>query len=160
MGKPQEEAPAERETSAPEPENTNPEIISSPIEEKPVEYPENEAIFIAWNEYCLLLKNEGKLNLYNTLSKHPIRITTDNSIELDLDNKLQEADIQKQKPEILGWLKTKLNIEELDLIPIVLAKAIEEKQIIYTSQDVYKIMVEKNPNLAKMKELFGLKTDI
>jgi DNA polymerase-3 subunit gamma/tau len=160
MGKPQEEAPVERETSAPEPENTNPEIISSPIEEKPVEYPENEAVLIAWNEYCLLLKNEGKLNLYNTLSKHPIRIANTNTIELDLDNKLQEADIQKQKPEILGWLKTKLNIEELDLIPIVLAKAIEEKQIIYTSQDVYKIMVEKNPNLAKMKELFGLKTDI
>jgi hypothetical protein len=120
--------------------------------------PEMDSIVQAWNEYGALLKGEGKLNLYNTLSKHSIRIISDNIIELDLDNKLQEADVHKQKTEILGWLKNKLNIPNLDLLTKVLAATIEEKPI-YTP-DVYKRLVEKNPSLAKMKEIFGLKTDV
>jgi DNA polymerase-3 subunit gamma/tau len=115
--------------------------------------PEN--LILVWQKYAAKLQEAGKESLYVTLSKrHPKKIDS-TSIDFIIDNKVQEQDIEKEKPVMMEYIRKELNNFHLQLH---LTQTTDEnnQQILYTSRDKFKKLAEKNPHLLTLKQKFNL----
>jgi DNA polymerase-3 subunit gamma/tau len=132
----------------------------TPDEEIPVvsEYFTDEELIAFWNEFAEKIKTD-RPRMYNTLKGHlPVR-KEDQSIEIVLDNVIQQEEFQKDiKQDLLIYLKEKLNNE---LISITSSVKIEggKKARLYTSQEKFDYLFKKNPDLGKLKQEFNLDLD-
>ena len=114
-----------------------------------------EKLILVWQKYASKMKDTGKESLYVTLSRrHPEKIDT-TSIAFIIDNKVQEQDIEKEKPVMMEFIRKELNNFHLQMH---LAQTTDEntKQILYTSRDKFKKLSEKNPHLLTLKQRFNL----
>ena len=115
----------------------------------------SEKLVLVWQKYAAKLKEAGKESLYVTLSRrHPEKI--DNTlIGFIVDNKVQEQDIEKEKPVMMEYIRKELNNFHVQLN---LAQTTDEnnQQILYTSRDKFKKLAEKNPHLLTLKQRFNL----
>lgn len=75
-------------------------------------------------------------------------------VELSIYNTAQKADIDKRKPELLGYLRKQLNNTLLDL-DLIIDKSNVPKGF-FTEKDKYKKLLEKNPTVDKLRKKFGL----
>ncbi|MDB5242327.1 MAG: polymerase subunit gamma and tau [Spirosoma sp.] len=79
------------------------------------------------------------------------------SIHITLDNTLQVGYLTEVKPELLGYLRDKLQNSSIQLEHTVTQQ--EVKKMIYSSQDKYNFMAEKNPALHELRKVLNLEVD-
>jgi DNA polymerase-3 subunit gamma/tau len=79
------------------------------------------------------------------------------SIHITLDNTLQVGYLTEVKLELLGYLRDKLQNSKIQLEHTVTQQ--EVKKMIYSSQDKYNFMAEKNPALHELRKVLNLEVD-
>ncbi len=107
---------------------------------------------LVWKAY--LEKIEHKKSIYNTLSKQQPKLLDKATILLQLDNKTQEGYLHSGRAELMAYLRSGLKNYKIDLEVEVAEK--EEVNLLYTPDEKYKHMVEKNPVLAEFKKKLDL----
>lgn len=110
----------------------------------------------AWTNYAETIK--GRLpNFYSTLTKRKPLLQSDFTVELTIDNKVQEDELNDKKQEMMGFLRTRLKNDLIQLRTIVSANSTEQKP--YTPSEKYRQLAGKNPELIKFKDQLGLEID-
>ena len=127
------------------------------VSEATVNYFSDADLQTAWSNYARPMQSSGKMNLYSTLTSRKPILKESGQIELVVENKVQEELMNEEKTDLLGFLRKELKNYGIQLV-ITLNKLEGEKKI-YTSQDKYKRMAEKNPAITKLKQQFDLDID-
>ncbi len=92
--------------------------------------------------------------MYATLTKRKPVLKDNHSIELVIDNKVQEDYINSIKPELMEFLRTELNNFSINLNLKI--EAVSEEKSLYTSKEKFDKMVEKNPHLKTLQNTLKL----
>ncbi|MBC3786836.1 DNA polymerase III subunit gamma/tau [Spirosoma utsteinense] len=79
------------------------------------------------------------------------------TIHITLDNTLQVGYLTDIKPELLGYLRERLQNSKILLEHTVTQQ--EVKKMIYSSQDKYNFMADKNPALQELRKVLNLEVD-
>ena len=116
-----------------------------------------DTLLTFWNSYAAKMKAEGKINIFTIMTSNPPRLLSNYLIELDIENKLQEDLLNVEKVGLLNYLRTELNNYSVDLQTKLLEQI--QKKRLYTSQEKYQYMLEKNPKLDDFKKRFNLDLD-
>jgi DNA polymerase-3 subunit gamma/tau len=111
---------------------------------------------IEWENFANLLKEGNKDNEHN-LMMQKFELKENYKIVIHITNSIEQDILQRFKTDLLGHLKEKLNN---DLITIDTGlKKVEKSEKIYTNTDKFNHLAKKNPNLIKLKNIFGLDTE-
>ena len=110
-----------------------------------------------WNTYAAKMKNEGKINIFTIMTSYPPRLLPDYVIELDIENKLQEDLLHAEIFVLVNFVITELKFFSIDLQTKLLEQT--QKKRLYTSNEKYQHMLEKNPNLEEFRKRFNLDLD-
>ena len=78
-------------------------------------------------------------------------------IHLTLDNTLQVGYLTELKPDLLAYLRTELQNSQIQLEHTVTQQ--EVKKMIYSSQDKFNYLAEKNPALHELRKVLNLEVD-
>jgi DNA polymerase-3 subunit gamma/tau len=78
-------------------------------------------------------------------------------IQLTLDNTLQVGYLTDVKPDLLGYLRTELQNSQIQLEHQVMQQ--EVKKMIYSSQDKFNFLADKNPALHELRKVLNLEVD-
>lgn len=109
----------------------------------------------SWNEICERIKEKGRDSLYATLTMREPEIDYSTTIiKLNIDNRVQEQDIQREKPWILETLRDMLQNDHIGM-EIVLS---ESNAVLtpYTNKEKFMKMAEKNKALLYLAEKLKL----
>ncbi|MBP6977787.1 MAG: DNA polymerase III subunit gamma/tau [Lentimicrobiaceae bacterium] len=110
----------------------------------------------AWAVYASTIA-EASPNFHSTLTKRKPLLQDDFTIELTIDNKVQEVELNDKKQELLGFLRTRLKNDQIRISARIHANSQDQRP--YTPLEKYKKMTEKNPDLAHFKDQLGLEID-
>ena len=110
-----------------------------------------------WARFCHETKKAGKDSLYATLVKRKPKLGDNHSIELIIDNKVQEDYIGSIKPDLMEFLRTELNNYSIQL-NLKIEVDTEEKSL-YTGKEKFEKMMEKNPHLKTLQNKLKLLID-
>ncbi len=106
-----------------------------------------------WLKYAQRIEDKGYRIVASLLTiNDPILEGT--TIIHELPNESSKIDFEKEKPELLGYLRGKLHNHDITIDVKVNETLVLKKS--YTPQDKYNRLVELNPNLELMRNLFGL----
>lgn len=109
----------------------------------------------SWNEICERIKEKGRDSLYATLTMREPEIDYSTTIiKLNIDNRVQEQDIQREKPWILETLRDMLQNDHIGF-EIVLSE-INAVTTPYTNKEKFLKMAEKNKALLYLAEKLKL----
>jgi len=106
-----------------------------------------------WLKYAKRMEDNGQHIIASLLTLNT-PILEENTIIHELPNESSKIDFDKEKHEILGYIRGKLKNHNLT-IEVKINETILEKKL-YTTQDKYKRLAELNPNLEMMRNIFGL----
>lgn len=106
-----------------------------------------------WRKFAYSIKKKD-LDLYSTLSANDPILKDNFRINVVIYNSAQEADINKKRAELLGFLRKRLNNTILDL-DIVIDQS-NAYSGVFTEKDKYKKLVEKNPKIDELRKKLGL----
>jgi DNA polymerase III subunit gamma/tau len=81
----------------------------------------------------------------------------DNTIQLELDNDIQISLLDEFRVELLGFLRQSLRNTNLQIATTVAVQ--EQKKMIYTQQEKFNYLAEKNPLLFELRKVLGLELD-
>ena len=81
----------------------------------------------------------------------------DNTIQLELDNDIQISLLDEFRVELLGFLRQSLRNTNLQIATTVAVQ--EQKKMIYTQQEKFNYLAEKNPSLFELRKVLGLELD-
>jgi DNA polymerase III subunit gamma/tau len=113
-----------------------------------------ESLENAWNKYANDLKAKGKFNLSTTLLNKKPLLKGASIIEFTINNKTLEEIINENKTSFLDFLRKELNNYSIQLE--LKMTTLEDKTNLYTATDRYKFLLEKNPQLEKLRQTFDL----
>lgn len=106
-----------------------------------------------WLKYAQRIEDKGYRIVASLLTiNDPILEGT--TIIHELPNESSKIDFEKEKPELLGYLRGKLHNHDITIDVKVNETLVLKKN--YTPQDKYNRLVELNPNLELMRNMFGL----
>ena len=106
-----------------------------------------------WLKYAQRMEDKGYRIIASLLTiNDPILEGT--TIIHELPNESSKIDFEKERPELLGYLRGKLHNHDITINVKVNETLVLKKS--YTAQDKYNRLVELNPNLALMRDMFGL----
>ena len=109
----------------------------------------------AWS--ALLEKFNKQPRLYNALKSEKLTMLDDTHAELSVMNKSLEQVLLKIKSRIVSFLREKTGISQLEIsFKISEDDSDNSGEYLYTDRDKYKYLVNKNPNLEKLKNDFDL----
>jgi DNA polymerase-3 subunit gamma/tau len=109
-----------------------------------------------WDEFAKMKEEQGKHNDFIILSRE-LELREDYLIHLKLDNNIQLQQLNALRGEVLGFLRQQLQNHSIQLQAEVVVT--ESKKIIYTSQDKFRYLAEKNATLLELRNIFGLDVD-
>ena len=106
-----------------------------------------------WLKYAQRMEDKGYRIIASllTLNNPALDGTT---IIHELPNESSKIDFEKEKPELLNFIRMKLHNHDVT-ITVNVNETLKLKRN-YTAQDKYNRLVELNPNLELMRNLFGL----
>ena len=110
-----------------------------------------EDLELKWKEFLTRLNDQH--NLKATLSKVP-EIKENWQLFLEIDNSIQNDLINSVKPQLVSFLRKELKNSKINL-EIKVAKDIKNK-IVYTDEDKFEKMKEKNPSIELLKKKLNL----
>ena len=106
-----------------------------------------------WLKYAQRMEDKGFRILASLLTINDPTLEGTTIIH-ELPNESSKIDFEKEKPELLGYLRGKLHNHDIRIDVKVNETLIQRKS--YTAQDKYNRLAELNPNLEVMRNLFGL----
>ncbi|MBT7726226.1 MAG: DNA polymerase III subunit gamma/tau [Flavobacteriales bacterium] len=119
---------------------------------KSEEFSEEKMIEI-WKGFSEKVKEEGKTNLYITLTS-VLPTLSETTIHLKISNYTQQKILDENKIELLNYLRTNL---QNDFIKVKTEMSEQIKSDIpYTPKDKFNKMVEENPSLKILQQKLGL----
>lgn len=114
-----------------------------------------EQLIEKWNSFAEKLK-ETKPRLYNTMVANLPELRDNFVIEVAFSNLSQSDALKEIQNELLNYLTTELQNNKISIIPTVSEQTGEEKKKLYTDQDKFSYLNEKNPNLLLFQQKFNL----
>ena len=116
---------------------------------------DEEKMLNLWMEWAAT-KKEDQL-LFSALTTFPPKLTDNDTIELSIENRVQESTLNKNQADLMEFLRMKLKNNNLSLSILFT----EEKRDIkaYTVDDRFKEMAQKNPNLLELQRTLGLEPE-
>ncbi|MCF8304395.1 MAG: DNA polymerase III subunit gamma/tau [Bacteroidales bacterium] len=119
----------------------------------------HEQMLYYWNQFANSLKEDSP-NLYFTLTntKHQPVLKDNYIIELEIPSKNQEDVLRETKGDLLDYLRTHLQNYKIQIRTLLNFK--ETKKTPYDPKEKYEAMVQRNPKLRKLKDVFNLSYDI
>ena len=115
-------------------------------------FTENEMLTF-WFKYAQRLNDKGHMIMESLLRISDPKLE-ETRILYELPNEGSKIDFEKEKPELLGYLRGHLHNHDLT-IDVVVNESVKSK-IAFTSQDKYNRLNEINPNLELLKKTFDL----
>jgi hypothetical protein len=113
-------------------------------------------LMAVWNAYALDLKREKKDKLYATLTGSSPVLTSDYKISLEISNTAQAIDLEKEKVNLLGHLRSQLKNYQISFN----YKISETRKFANTdTKSTFEKLAEENPSLHKFRKLFNLDID-
>jgi DNA polymerase III subunit gamma/tau len=112
-----------------------------------------EQLNAAWQEYADKHKTSDP-RLFSMLTSQPPELKDNFQIVFNLSNPLQEDELQKIKFNLVNFLRQKLLNSKLDLNTSL--KETKQTQKFFNDKEKFEHMAQKNPNLVKFKQIFGL----
>ena len=106
-----------------------------------------------WYKYAQRLNDKGHLIMESLLNIDDPKLEGTNIIHV-LPNEGSKIDFDKEKPELLGYLRGKLHNHEIS-IEVKVNESMPSKKA-FTTQDKYNRLNEINPNLELLKKMFDL----
>ena len=110
---------------------------------------------IVWQNYAH--RYEEEVHLFHTLTSQPIA-HNGAEITITVENSVQYEQVRVLKPEIIGYLRRELENSLID-IEIKQEKPKGDNRI-FTDDQKLQLMIQKNPELGRMKMLFHLDFNI
>ena len=112
-----------------------------------------EKMIEIWKGFSEKVKEEGKTNLYITLTS-VLPTLSETTIHLKISNDTQQKILDENKIELLNYLRTNL---QNDFIKVKTEMSEQIKSDIpYTPKDKFNKMVEENPSLKTLQQKLGL----
>jgi DNA polymerase-3 subunit gamma/tau len=109
-----------------------------------------------WIKYAQRMEDKGLRIIASLLTINDPTLDGTTIIH-ELPNESSKIDFEKEKPELLGYLRGKLHNHEISIHVKVNETLVDKKR--YTTQEKYNRLVELNPNLELMRNLFGLEVN-
>ena len=109
-----------------------------------------------WLKYAQRMEDKGYRIVASLLTINDPKLDG-TTILHELPNESSKIDFEKELPELLGYLRGKLHNHEIAIEVRVNETLVDKKR--YTAQDKYNRLVELNPNLELMRNLFGLEVN-
>lgn len=106
-----------------------------------------------WREFATSLPIEEKANAGRMMNMTP-KLLNDTTFEVAVDNEIVEKFMTKLIPRIQNHLRSKLRNSKITMT-IRVSEPTENVRA-YSKVEQFQMMNQKNPNLAKLKEEFGL----
>ena len=113
-----------------------------------------EQLIESWDAYVNTLEDKGRYNLAAILKIDFPKIKDDNLIALEFPNSTNKIEVERQKVELLQFIRKELNNFEIEL-DITVNETIDKK-FVYTSAEKYSKLKEKNPAIEILKKSFNL----
>ncbi len=135
---------------------TDTSVVS--VKEPSIEVSEvsQESLVKVWKEYLEQLKKEERSAELSVMNQ-PFEIKGDAEIILKLGSGLQVDILEKFKSHFVNFLRNSLNNPQIKIQVEIVQE--ETKQRLYTSQDKFNYMVERNPKLMELRNRLGLEYD-
>jgi len=115
---------------------------------------DNDQLLVSWeNFYKELIKN-GRKNLASILLIDNPKIINRNEIHFTLTNDTNKIELEKNKNELVKFLKKSLRNSQIKLI--INVDKIKEKKFIYTPSEKYEKLKSINPSIEKIRKDFKL----
>lgn len=111
-----------------------------------------------WRTYTERVKKDGKINLFTLLNSGTPQLVTEHTIEFTLENKIQEELLLHERVDLLNFLRIDLNNFQLELTTRVAEQT--EKKRLYTANEKYQHMIEKNPLVEEFRKSFNLDLEL
>ncbi len=108
----------------------------------------------SWTNYAFELKRKHKMSLYSILSNYTPVLKDQFLIELALNSKSQEEEINRDKIDLMNFLRSSLKNFSIQLHTKVEEGVVKQRP--YTNTEKYQYMVEKNPALEYFKKKLNL----
>jgi hypothetical protein len=106
-----------------------------------------------WYKYAQRLNDKGHLIMESLLNIDDPKLDGTKIIH-ELPNEGSKIDFDKEKPELLGYLRGKLHNHDIT-IEVKVNESMPSKKA-FTAQDKYNRLNEINPNLELLKKMFDL----
>ena len=117
-------------------------------EKLPTEEFTQEQMITHWNAYTQIVKEQGKYNLLSHLTMS-VPILKDGMIHLEFPNQTIKLEVERDKFDLLTYMRKKLKNHSLDLV--IAVNELPLKRYAYTDKEKYEKLVEKNPNLEALR---------
>ncbi|GAB1309048.1 hypothetical protein KH5_17310 [Urechidicola sp. KH5] len=126
------------------------EIDYSSMPKTPFELPKLIAV---WNAYKSLLEQKGKKDIASIVGVDQPKLEGFN-ILIGLPNSMMEQKLLQHKPLLLKYIREQLNNYSVELVITVNEEL--AKKMVYSPDEKFSQMHQRNPIILKMKQLFDL----
>ena len=126
----------------------------SPIIEE--DFSETEMMKV-WNDFANIKKEDGRTNLFITLTALPPTLKDKNKIEIKISNDAQQKLLNENRVELMEYLRKKLKNDTIEVVTFITEEI--KSDIPYTSTDKFNKMIEKNTSLKVLRDELGLDPD-
>lgn len=113
----------------------------------------NEQFLRVWKEFTLKVKREKKDSLFSTLVNGSPKFDSELNINITVSSSVAAKEVDTIKPELLKFIRAKLNNYQINLKYQITKSAKTEFQ---DSKTKFKKLSEENPSLEKLRKLFNL----
>lgn len=113
-----------------------------------------ESIEEHWKKFNDIIAVNGEKNMVALLQLDIPRLKNKVEIHYAVPNDTNRVELEKNSNELMAYLRDQLSNDALTLKLHLEVK--EEKKFVYTNEDKYKALSEKNPTLALFKKKFNL----
>ena len=107
-----------------------------------------------WVKYYSMLIEKGEKNLASILQIDEPILKNKQEIHFTLSNNINKIELEKNKVNLLNFLKEKLNNNLIEIILHVNKE--KEKEFIYSPTEKFEKLKEINPSIEKMRKEFKL----
>ncbi len=115
-----------------------------------------EDLLNTWNKYVESIKDEMP-RMYSTLKNQQPGITGTGLLELEMKNNAQAEDFRtKVKPALMNFLRKELQNDLIELEEKITEDNGNGTKKLYTAEEKYRHMSQKNPTLEQLKQDFNL----
>ncbi len=116
-----------------------------------------QAFMQEWTAYAEKVKKETKINLYTLMTSGTPRLLGQDKVEVIIENRIQESLLNHEKIDLLNYLRVRLRNFNIDIV----ARQAEqtERKRLYTAQEKFQHMAEKNPRMEDIRRRFNLEIE-
>ena len=111
-----------------------------------------------WKQYAFQVKEDGMETFYNALIKRDPVLKGDETLELTVDNLVQQNYIQTHLLQFKEFMRKQLNNYYIDIV-LVQAAPDEEEVKFLTGKDKFSERSRNHPDLHTLKNRFNLDID-